>query len=209
MSSLQVEPREENVAPKHLRKRGLVPMALVDDQKQIRLVQAPVTEVKRAISQAHGAGVVEVQISGEKGTLNTVVKGYEQEVLTRRLLSVTLMQVSMDEEITVDVPIVSLGTPEAVEAGTALLNHPLSALKLKGKVKDMPDQIEVDISHLEVGHHINAGDITLPPGMTLATSPDATLFSVQIAREEVLEPEVAEEGGAEPEVIGEEATEQA
>jgi large subunit ribosomal protein L25 len=60
-------------------------------------------------------------------------------------------------------------------------------------MSDIPSNIEVDVSHLEVGHHVNAGDIALPDGVKLLSSPDATLFSMQVLKAVSLEPELAEE----------------
>ena len=60
-------------------------------------------------------------------------------------------------------------------------------------MSDIPAHVEVDVSTLEVGHHINAGDLELPEGIKLLSSPDATLFGLQYLRAVSLEPEVSEE----------------
>lgn len=200
MSVLKVQPRED-VAAKHLRKKGYVPVAYIDHEKSIQNLMAAAHHIKQAITHSQGAGMIEVEFEGEKKKRNAIVKSYDQKILTRDLLSVTLMEVSLDESITADITVHGVGTPEAVEEGTAVLNSPTSTIKIKGKVKDIPETIEVDLTGLAVGGHVNAGDIELPEGMTLMSSPDATLFSVQIAKEEVLE-EPTE--AAEPELVSEE-----
>lgn len=194
--------RSAEVKPKALRKSGMVPMALVEKGGRTTLVQAEVNDLRRALSQTHGAGMIDIELEGHKG-LSVVVKSIDRDTLSRSLTHVTVQQVSKDDTIKVDIPVMAIGMPEAVTEGQAVLMHPMDHLKLRGKVSDIPDHIEVDISGLGIHESITAGQVALPEGVELLSSPDSQLFSVTIAKEPTLEVEEAEETTAEVPVVGE------
>ncbi|MFY9234133.1 MAG: 50S ribosomal protein L25 [Fimbriimonadaceae bacterium] len=204
MAVLQVTPRESTGhAAKHLRKAGWVPMALFQKpDHSVRLIQAPILQVRQAVAGAHGVGMIDIHIEGESKPRSVIVKQVDQDYMTHRLNNVTLMEVSRDDLITADIGITHVGTPSAVDDGIALLSSPTSTIKIKGKVSELPDHFEVDLSGLELGGHIVASDIPLPEGIELISPPDTLLFGLTIAKEPELEAP-AEEGAGEPEVVGE------
>ena len=206
MSVLQVTPREATGhGAKHLRKRGIVPMALIKKKDhEIQLIQAPAMQVRKVVSAAHGVGMFDIHVEGDAKPVSVIIKQIDQNYMTKGINNITVMEVSKDDLITADIPVTHIGVPEAVDAGTALLGSPNSTVKIKGKVSELPDHFEMDVSGLEIGGHILASDIVLPEGIELLTPPDTLLFNVVIAKEPELEPEVTEEEGAEPGVAGEE-----
>lgn len=208
MAVLQVSLREaKGHKTKHLRKAGLVPMALIQKKgHEIRLLQGDAYQVRQTVGRAHGVGMFDIQIEGEAKPRSVIVKQVDQDYLAHMLTNVTLMEVSKDDLITADIAVTHVGTPESVEAGTALLGSPNTTIKIRGKVSELPDHFEVDVSGLDVGGHIVASEIPLPEGIELISPPDTLLFSVSIAKEPELETETTEEV-TEPEVIGEQQEE--
>jgi large subunit ribosomal protein L25 len=107
-------------------------------------------------------------------------------------------EISLDKEITVDIPIQLVNTPIGVTNGGVLeqIKRELSVTCLPGQ---LIDALEVDVSHLELGGSLHVRDITLPEG--IATSEDGELAIAVIAtpRAEIERPaEVGEEAAAEP-----------
>ncbi len=207
MSVLHVQERSEETKPKALRKSGLVPMALVAKGGVTTLVQGKLLDVRRALASAHGAGMIDVELEGKK-KVGAVVKSVDRDILTRALIHVTLQQVNKDDKIKVDLPIVAVGMPQIVTDGEAILVHPTDHIKVRGKVSDIPDSIEIDISGMALHDAIFAHQAKLPEGVELLSSPDSQLFSVTVAKEPELE--VAEEStSVEVPTVGEtEATEE-
>ncbi len=89
--------------------------------------------------------------------------------------------------------------------------HPTDHVKVKGKVSDIPDTIEVDISGLAMHESITAAHITLPEGVELISNHDTQLFSVTMPAK-VEDMEAGEAEGTEsvevPTVAETEATEE-
>src|SRR5579862_1748057 len=191
MSVLQVE-RRAGGKPAKLRKQGLLPMALVERNHTTTLIQATEVALRKAMAGADGLGRLDLEIAGEKKARKVMVKNIEKNFIKQQILCVTLVEISADDVVKLDLAILAINVPEDFEGGSLSLMRPTSHINVRGKVSAMPDRIEIDLSHLEVGHHISAGDVQLPEGIELLSSPDATLFSLQILKAASLEPETAE-----------------
>jgi large subunit ribosomal protein L25 len=146
-----------------------------------------------------GHGGIELAIDDDKTKLKVIVKQVDNFPLKGGVINLTLQEVSAKDVMKLDVSVVPINHGED-EQGT-VLTQPTTHIKIQGKMSDMPSSIEVDVSGLEVGHHINAGDVELPEGVKLISSADATLFSLQVLKAVSLEPDLPAEPveGEEPE----------
>ena len=184
MSLLRVNPRQQGPASllKQLRKQGLVPLALIDSDHNVLLLQASARDTRIALATTGGVGRLNIQVEGEKKERQVVVKAVDQDLMKHELLSVTLSEVRAEDKIKVDLEVFPVGVPGAVADGAATLTQPTSHVKVRGKIADLPEKIEVDVSHMELQHAYTAGELVLPEGVELLSSSDATLFSVQLNR---------------------------
>jgi large subunit ribosomal protein L25 len=200
MAALQAELRDpKKTKPTHLRRAGMIPLALTRRDHTTISLQAPIDELKSAMKHADGHGRFELKLSGGD-TIKVILKQQAFDWLHHKPLSATLQEVGEDDVLKLDVPITSVGVPEAVKNGEATLTQPTSHVKLRGKVADMPEQIEIDVSHLGIGDSISAHEVELPEGVDLLSSGDSTLFVCQVIRaitEADLTPSVGGEEGAE------------
>lgn len=182
MPALQVETRDvKKTKPTHLRRDGIIPLALTRRDHTTINLMAPVEELRAALRHADGHGRFELKLSGEK-TIKVILKQQTYDWLHHKALSATLQEVGEDDVLKLDVPVISIGTPQAVADGEAMLTQPTSHVKLRGKVADMPEQLEIDVAGMTVGDSIAAHSVQLPAGVDLISAPDATLFTVQIIR---------------------------
>ena len=198
MSALQAELRDPNKSkPTHLRRAGLIPLALTRRDHTTVNLQAPIEALKAAIKQADGHGRFQITLqSGD--TIKVILKQQAFDWLHHKPLSATLQEVGEDDVLKLDVPVTSTGTPTAVKDGEATLTQPTTSVRLRGKVADMPEFIEVDVSHLAIGDSISAHELELPEGVDLLSSGEATLFVCQVIRaitEADLTPSVPTEEG--------------
>lgn len=199
MSTFQAQRRPEKaLKPHQMRQQGIIPMSLITRDHGTSLLQASRVAVKEALRHLDGHGRIDLEIDDEKGKKKVIVKHVENNPLAGGILTVTLQEISDRDVMKLDVAVVP--THHGADEQGTVLTQPTTHIKIQGRMSDLPANIEVDVSKLEVGHHINAGDVELPEGVKLISSPDATLFSLQILKAVSLEPEVAVEPveGAEP-----------
>jgi large subunit ribosomal protein L25 len=113
----------------------------------------------------------------------------------RRPLHADLFLVRMTEELTVDVPLVSVGESHAIEQLGGTLLHPTETVRVKALPDHLPQSIEYAIDSLiDFDAAIHVRDLTIPSDVTLLTDPDEIVAKVQAPRIEVEEEPVVEEG---------------
>jgi len=96
-----------------------------------------------------------------------LVQELQHHPLSGSLLHIDLHEVSETEKVTVMVPVESKGEAAGVKTGGGVLEHVLFKIKVRALPKDLPEFIEVDVSHLEIGQSIHLGDIKPPQGVEI------------------------------------------
>lgn len=182
---------ERGDKPKQLRKKGFIPMSIVDRTHTTHLIQASITDLKNAFGSTDSRGMMDVQIEGDSGVLKAMIKSVDSDPIAHQILSVTLQEVAADDTINATVPVVAVGHSDDADAEGVVLTAVTTELKVRAKVSNLPEAIEVDVSNLHPGEHISASDVTLPDGVELHQSGEAVLFTMATVAEPVLEPEEA------------------
>ena len=137
-----------------------------------------------------------------------LIKNVQYHPVTHDIAHIDFYEVDVSRKITVMVGLHYVGRPEGVVQGGVL--QPIAReLEVECLPMDIPAQLEVDVSPLQIGHALKASDITLPPDVVNNT-PDLTLVSVLAPTVSTIEEEEAAEGEAaeEPTDAAEAAAEQ-
>jgi large subunit ribosomal protein L25 len=145
-----------------------------------------------------------LDIEGEKSKKKhyVLIKDIQTDPITDAVLHVDFLEIELDKEIVMEVPIKYTGTAKGVDMG-GILNIMAHTVKVKGLPLDILDEIEVDVTELEVASAgITCGDLSVPDNVTLEEELDRVCVSVVAPKAEV-EEEVEEE------LEGEEGTEEA
>jgi large subunit ribosomal protein L25 len=77
----------------------------------------------------------------------------------------------------VDVPVIEFGDAAGVKEG-GVVEHHLRDLRVECLPQDVPEQLDVDISELNIGDMIHVRDVVVPAGVTVLTNPDDAVLSV-------------------------------
>src|SRR2546421_8116669 len=145
MPALQADIRDpKKTKPTHLRRAGLIPLALTRRDHTTIPLQATELDLRAALKHADGHGRFELKLS-DGSTIKVILKQQSFDWLHHKPQSATLQEVGEDDVLKLDVPVISVGVPGPVKAGEANLTQPTSHVKLPGKVADMPEQLEVDV----------------------------------------------------------------
>ena len=119
--------------------------------------------------------------------------------LDGKVLHVDFHEVAENEKVTVNVPVETVGEAAGVKTGGGVLEHVLFKIKVRALPKDLPEQIVVDVTLLELGKAIHLGEIKAPAGCEIIGDKAIPVIAVAIPRAEVEEAAAAE---AEPVAAG-------
>ena len=136
----------------------------------------------------------------------TMARDIQRDRVRNVVIHVDFQVVRRDEIISADVPIVLVGEAEKVERADGVIALELHSLAVNATPLTVPNEIEIDISALEIHDSIRVGDLQLPTGVTTDLDPETPIVLAQPpqATAEEEEAEAAEgEEGAEGEAGGE------
>lgn len=205
MATMKVNKRQETGSRKmrSVRKAGMVPGIIYGHG----LAPVPVAlNLRELETLVHGGErLLELDIDGQAE--NVLVKEVQYDHLNETIMHIDLARVNLDERVEVTVPIMLRGIPAGAADG-GVLNQVLAMVKLECLVTAIPDDIRASVTEMKVGEVLHLKDLQLPEGAKLVGDPEQIVATLSVIAE-VVEAVVAEEGAAEPEVIGAKKEEEA
>ncbi|MBW1779779.1 MAG: 50S ribosomal protein L25 [Deltaproteobacteria bacterium] len=203
-------------AARKLRKDHQMPAIFYGPKTQpvMLAVNYPEFEQVAKVSGAENV-ILELQVRSDRGeeTKKVMLKELTVDPVKGTYLHADFYEISMDKEITVDLPIRLVNTPRGVTDGGFLqtIRRELTVSCLPDK---LIDSLEIDVSDLEIGDSIHIQDIELPEGITCAEEDHLTIAVVSAPgggmeeEEEIPEGEIEEETAASDERGAEESKEE-
>jgi large subunit ribosomal protein L25 len=124
----------------------------------------------------------------------TVVKELQRHPVRRNVTHVDFQVVSLTEEITIEVPLTLIGEATQVQREGGVVEHGLVTLTVVTTPRDIPGEITIDVSGLQVGDIIRVGDLTLPPGCSTPLDPETPVVTAAHGADIAAEDAAASEG---------------
>lgn len=192
---------------KRLRDRGDLPAIVYGHGQEPLSIEFNAHEAN--IHFAKGERVFKLVMEGA-GEEFVLLQDLQFDHLGTDIIHADFRRVDLAERVEVTVPLEFVGNAKGLKAAGAFLNHPVTHLELECAVTNLPDVLEVDISHLDVHQHMTAGEVPLPKEtMKLRTPADTVIVAIGVKAETE---DTAESAGVEastaPEVITEKKKEE-
>src|SRR5271169_6177242 len=161
--ALKAYPRSQvqRAEVKKLRASGRVPATIYGRQAAPQNLEVNSKEFADLLHHAVSENVL-VDLSVENDARSkrlALVQEIQHHPLDGKVLHVDFQEVAENERIIVNVPLETVGEAAGVKNSGGVLEHVLFKLKVRCLPKDLPEQIIVDVSHLELGKAIHIGDI--------------------------------------------------
>ena len=203
---IKIEKREpmSKSGVKNLRKEGYLPASMSSKGEPSLSFSIKQDALNRSLSQNGRMAVFKLAM-GRK-TYNAMLREVQYAPVTRECLHVTFQRIDLDEVTKADVAIRPLGREDITHRQLEFLQH-LDTLPVAGLPGDIPNYIELDVSHMQAGDSLTVGDAVLPAGITTDLEPERVIFTVSHPRTQE-EPDEAEDETAEAAAVeGPEAAE--
>jgi len=137
------------------------------------------------------------------GSVDSIVmfKEIQREPVKGRFQHVDFYHIDPAHTINLRVPVVLEGTPVGVKEKGGILSHPTRTLRVRCLPADIPAEIRVDISKMDVDQSLLLKDYTPPKGVTFLGDPHTVLALVSMVEEEKAPDPALAAAAAGPEVI--------
>ena len=212
--SLTVEKREEfgKGPAKRLRKAGKVPAILYGEGKEPVPLQVDGKRIGELLHTAKSANAIfELNMAGTDMKRSVMIREITRHPIRPGVEHCDFIRISMDKIVTVSVPVSSVGISPGVKDFGGISEFITRQLTVQCLPGDIPEQIQVDVSKLNIGDSIRVSDLQLPDTYKVTDDPHVVVIHViapTVEKEVAVSTEAV--AGAEPEVIktkGKEAAE--
>lgn len=181
------------------RRNGLIPGVVYGggkDSVPIQLDRKSFVEMMKKSDSENPIFLLKLADSGQER--HAILREIQKDPVSRMVIHLDFQRVDMNKKVHVTVPIELKGTAYGVKTEGGLIDFVTREIAVECLPGNIPAHIDLDVTEVRVGQHVEAGALQLPEGVTLFDSAEKVILSLTHARAEE-----AGEGGdrAEPEVI--------
>ena len=137
--------------------------------------------------------VYKISVGGK--SRDVIIKSVQYHPISENILHIDLYGVKMDVKVTLKVPISFIGQCEGVKAG-GVLNQNLTELELSCLPSHIPQNIEIDVSSLNIGDTLRVESIQLDETLEMVGDPELLIASVTLptkVEEEIIDDETEDD----------------
>ena len=171
---------------KKLRTSGRVPATIYGRQTKPLNLELMGKELEDLIHHSLSENIL-VDLAVDQVNHLALVQEVQHHPLSGKVLHVDFHEVSPTEKVTIMVPVESTGEAVGVKTGGGVLEHVLHKIKVRALPKDLPEQIVVDVTTLDVGKSLHLGELKAPAGVEILGDAKVTVISVAMPKTEVEE----------------------
>lgn len=189
---------------RRLRADGKIPAVVYGHGMDPISVSVDRRELRQALSGAAGMNTI-LDLTVDGTVYPSLIKDIQRHPVKRSVQHVDFIQVNLNEEIVVSIPIHLEGEAKDVSANGGLVDLAMQELQVRTTPRNIPDSVTIDVSEMTMDTVIRVEDIPLPSGVVAEADADAPVVTVLTMRTPVLDAEEeaeaaaaeAAEGGAE------------
>jgi large subunit ribosomal protein L25 len=194
---VQDRPERGSRATRRLRRQGLVPGVVYGGtDRECTAFSVDARELRRVLLA--GSAVFDVAVDGKARPV--IVKDQHRHPVREHFMHIDLLEVRLDEKIQTTVALELTGVEEApgVKEG-GVLEHVTRELNIEALPTSIPENITVEVSHLEIAGTMHLSEVSAPEGVEFLDDLEETIVATITAPTEIEEPEIEEEA----ELVGE------
>lgn len=190
MLTLKAEIRDTHTKPETVRKAGKIPAVFYGKKEASTPISVPKIDFLKIWKEAGESSVVTLETP--EGNKESLIHAVDLDPITSVPRHADFYVFEKGHKVEVELPIEFIGVSPAVKDLGGMLVKVLHEIKVEAMPKDLPHNINIDISALaNFGDQILAKDITLPTGVKLKEHQEEVIALVSAPREEKVEEEEA------------------
>ena len=184
---------------RRLRQRGMAPGVVYGGGREATSIAFDVAAFERLLETSHGGMNTLIDLEGDSPAAGRTViaKELQREPLRGKITHVDFIEVDLKAKIEIAVPIHLVGNAAGVVLG-GVLDQQQREVVLLCMPDAIPDDIEVDVTDMELGDSLHIRDLTVPDEVEFHTDESLTVATVLVPRglkEDEAQPDAeAEEG---------------
>lgn len=179
------------------RRAGRIPAILYGEKKDaipVSVDRLEFEQIMRSSGESENI-LVNMKIEDEPNVTLALVRQGQHDPLTGVIEHIDFLRVSTDKPIRTTVPIHPTGTPKGVREG-GVFEIQMRDVEIECLPLNIPDFVEVDVSHLEIGQALHVSDIPHFEQYKILSSDELTVAVVSAPKLEIAHAAPAEGAAA-------------
>lgn len=198
---------------RRLRAEGLIPAAVYGEGKDAVTVAVNAKEIANILRSDTGHNTIfKLALpNGGSEPATVIIKDFQIDPVRGRLMHADLMRLSLTETTRVRVSIELAGEPVGVKRDGGILEFELREVEVECLPTDIPEDLKVDVSGLEIGDHVTVANLIYDGDKIKVLTDEHHVIAGVLAPRLAETPATTIEGeaaGSEPEVIKKGKTEE-
>ena len=186
-------------ATKEIRLDGKIPAIVYGKDKETKNIAVDNIELLKTVRDEGRNAIISLDVESD-GTVDVMLHEYQIDPIKDQVIHADFYIVNMSEEMDVTVTLHFEGEAIGTKSG-GVLQQPLYEIQVRAKPANIPDEITVDVTNLEIGDTLSVADLSTDGSYEILDEQDTTIAT--------LVPPTSEEdfaadtdGNAEPELVG-------
>ena len=140
----------------------------------------------KVLKEAGTSSLVALQVSGK--TIKTIVRAYQQDPITDKLIHIDFMAVDAKKPVTTKIPLEFIGQSRAVREQGGQLNKKINTVNVRCLPADLPDKIQVDVTvFADLGQKLLIRDLKVGDKVTILNDPNDPVANVTVPKKIILQ----------------------
>ncbi|HLR14976.1 MAG TPA: 50S ribosomal protein L25/general stress protein Ctc [Bacillota bacterium] len=186
-------------ATKKVRSTGGIPAIVYGKGEEAIPVSVDYLELMKTVRDEGRHAVISLEVEdGEK--VDVMLHEYQVHPVKGYVTHADFYKIDMSEEMDVSVPLRIEGEAAGAKEG-GILQQPLFELEVRAVPREIPEEITIDVSALEIGDSLTVADLAKSNTYTILHEEDESIATV-LPPEAEEEEEDTEDVSVEPELVG-------
>ncbi len=169
-----------------IRKKGMIPAVVYGARVENTTISVPSVDFEKVLRAVGESNTLTLELEDKK--IEVLISEIQVDPVKSFTVHVDFLAVDVNKPIEVVVPVEFIGIAPAEKNGLGVLVKTLHEIKVEALPKDLPHNIEVDLSVLEnLDDQIRVGDLKAPKGVVFKTSEEEVVALIAPMKEEVVE----------------------
>lgn len=162
---------------RRLRSEGLTPAVVYGAGGEAQPLQMETKPLMATLLEIYRHNAVVTLNIEEAGSKSVVVKEVQTDPVTDTLIHADFCEIDLEKPTVFSVPLKITGTAKGVDLGGSLEVYS-TAVVLEGKPLDIPNDVSLDVTPLNIGDDLKFAAIALPENVKMVSNPEKACVGV-------------------------------
>jgi large subunit ribosomal protein L25 len=172
-------------AARRVRVAGQIPAVLYGAGHDPVAVEVDPKHISKILFSETGHNTIFDVDLGDTSAIKAMIVDWQREPIKDQLIHIDLKRIAMDKTLKVSVRVKLIGVPLGVKTAGGILDQVLREVEIECLPSDIPNHIDVEVSHLNLFDAIRVSDLPHSDKIKYLDADDATVAHVVSIREEV------------------------